>query len=131
MSPNTARVDGGFCSNRLWMQVSKSRGRQLPVVARDSTSWQAWNTPARAIAWSRLGGENHMSASPPVEAVVNDPAAEAHLALVEHHRLAGGDGPLGLVEFHPPAIVLDRKSTRLNSSHVKISYAVFCLKKKK
>src|SRR5690349_24239414 len=26
---------------------------------------------------------------------------------------------------------LDRKSTRLNSSHVEISYAVFCLKKKK
>src|SRR5690606_40528210 len=29
-----------------------------------------------------------------------------------------------------PSINLDRKSTRLNSSHVKISYAVFCLKKK-
>src|SRR5690606_39864185 len=29
------------------------------------------------------------------------------------------------------AQALDRKSTRLNSSHVKISYAVFCLKKKK
>src|SRR5690606_24630162 len=29
-----------------------------------------------------------------------------------------------------PAFHLDRKSTRLNSSHVKISYAVFCLKKK-
>src|SRR5690606_39298801 len=28
-------------------------------------------------------------------------------------------------------ISADRKSTRLNSSHVKISYAVFCLKKKK
>src|SRR5204863_9321357 len=28
-------------------------------------------------------------------------------------------------------IGLDRKSTRLNSSHVEISYAVFCLKKKK
>src|SRR5690606_41748394 len=27
-------------------------------------------------------------------------------------------------------IIEDRKSTRLNSSHVKISYAVFCLKKK-
>src|SRR5699024_11350441 len=27
--------------------------------------------------------------------------------------------------------ILDRKSTRLNSSHVSISYAVFCLKKKK
>src|SRR5690606_42107782 len=30
-----------------------------------------------------------------------------------------------------PAPDQDRKSTRLNSSHVKISYAVFCLKKKK
>src|SRR3712207_8505062 len=29
------------------------------------------------------------------------------------------------------APVLDRKSTRLNSSHANISYAVFCLKKKK
>src|SRR5690625_7091117 len=29
------------------------------------------------------------------------------------------------------AKVIDRKSTRLNSSHVAISYAVFCLKKKK
>src|SRR5256885_9359509 len=28
-------------------------------------------------------------------------------------------------------IILDRKSTRLNSSHLVISYAVFCLKKKK
>src|SRR5690606_40565400 len=28
-------------------------------------------------------------------------------------------------------LLSDRKSTRLNSSHVKISYAVFCLKKKK
>src|SRR5699024_12218793 len=35
-----------------------------------------------------------------------------------------GDTPAGTVS-------LDRKSTRLNSSHVSISYAVFCLKKKK
>src|SRR5438874_10324586 len=38
--------------------------------------------------------------------------------------------------LHPPGRVVagggrDRKSTRLNSSHVEISYAVFCLKKKK
>src|SRR5690349_23826700 len=31
----------------------------------------------------------------------------------------------------PPQARRDRKSTRLNSSHVEISYAVFCLKKKK
>src|SRR5437868_11889182 len=38
---------------------------------------------------------------------------------------AGGDGESLLRCF------ADRKSTRLNSSHVSISYAVFCLKKKK
>src|SRR5207249_10359668 len=39
------------------------------------------------------------------------------------------------VQFTPMLLLgepgLDRKSTRLNSSHVSISYAVFCLKKKK
>src|SRR5690625_6591112 len=34
-----------------------------------------------------------------------------------------------ILDSHPELI--DRKSTRLNSSHVAISYAVFCLKKKK
>src|SRR2546427_9015173 len=33
--------------------------------------------------------------------------------------------------FAISSLVLDRKSTRLNSSHSQISYAVFCLKKKK
>src|SRR5690606_40367946 len=33
-------------------------------------------------------------------------------------------------EYRSSDIAEDRKSTRLNSSHVKISYAVFCLKKK-
>src|SRR5690606_39882712 len=35
-----------------------------------------------------------------------------------------------LGEGDPIVLIQDRKSTRLNSSHVKISYAVFCLKKK-
>src|SRR5438874_3228002 len=34
-------------------------------------------------------------------------------------------------ESERSALIRDRKSTRLNSSHVEISYAVFCLKKKK
>src|SRR2546430_10624650 len=33
--------------------------------------------------------------------------------------------------MHDPVAQTDRKSTRLNSSHSQISYAVFCLKKKK
>src|SRR2546426_3398369 len=76
----------------------------------------------------------------------HDPAREeggARLAGIELGRLPKGGGGL----FEPaqplqgdPAIVLiggvlrlqaqDRKSTRLNSSHLVISYAVFCLKKK-
>src|SRR3712207_8069130 len=49
-------------------------------------------------------------------------------------RQAGGGAAQGL-HRHPPAErtgggVQDRKSTRLNSSHANISYAVFCLKKK-
>src|SRR3712207_6967510 len=45
---------------------------------------------------------------------------EDHVALVAAARSLGADGHGG-----------DRKSTRLNSSHANISYAVFCLKKKK
>src|SRR2546422_3455409 len=45
-------------------------------------------------------------------------------------ELGGADkGEVGRVEHHDGPI--DRKSTRLNSSHGYISYAVFCLKKKK
>src|SRR2546427_5612810 len=53
----------------------------------------------------------------------------------QRSRLLAARGPaeleqlvrLALQQPHP----LDRKSTRLNSSHSQISYAVFCLKKKK
>src|SRR5438132_6488414 len=50
-------------------------------------------------------------------------------------RVAGSrQGGRGLRDLRPPAGRSrrpDRKSTRLNSSHTVISYAVFCLKKKK
>src|SRR5256885_8799800 len=49
----------------------------------------------------------------------------ARLAVVAPARVPGGR------VRHPPCQRGDRKSTRLNSSHLVISYAVFCLKKKK
>src|SRR5256885_10412970 len=50
-----------------------------------------------------------------------------HIQLViENDRR--GDGDRQIPDPHPSAGV-DRKSTRLNSSHLVISYAVFCLKK--
>src|SRR5258708_28973816 len=38
---------------------------------------------------------------------------------------------VGYLQSNPQLVGVDRKSTRLNSSHQIISYAVFCLKKKK
>src|SRR2546430_11991263 len=43
-------------------------------------------------------------------------------------QAGGGFGDKG---YQGTGLVTDRKSTRLNSSHSQISYAVFCLKKKK
>src|SRR5690606_41311705 len=59
------------------------------------------------------------------------------LVLVFQPQFQTGQSSLLLPTLNPvtslPSCLapLDRKSTRLNSSHVKISYAVFCLKKKK
>src|SRR5690606_41499327 len=71
-------------------------------------------------------------ALPILDAPAAQPALRQHLGAVLR--------PQQVVERHPHVAVDDvvvvarfgdRKSTRLNSSHVKISYAVFCLKKKK
>src|SRR2546427_6918117 len=48
-----------------------------------------------------------------------------------HREREGGRGAGGDVERGARRAAGDRKSTRLNSSHSQISYAVFCLKKKK
>src|SRR3989449_3044854 len=75
---------------------------------------------------------------------VGDLLVPVPLDIVQHEHLprAVGQAPDGLLEVHrqlrrrraprhPVEDVGDRKSTRLNSSHGYISYAVFCLKKKK
>src|SRR5439155_27342491 len=62
---------------------------------------------------------------------------EAVAADGNHHACAGlelrdqGRRNMRRGRRHHDAVERDRKSTRLNSSHVAISYAVFCLKKKK
>src|SRR3712207_7877957 len=50
--------------------------------------------------------------------------------LWRYYSPANAPRPDGLLELHVKARDGDRKSTRLNSSHANISYAVFCLKKK-
>src|SRR5438477_3588713 len=64
------------------------------------------------------------------------PRAQRELSARAHGRQSRGRRVLGHevgVRGHRQVIAphaLDRKSTRLNSSHMSISYAVFCLKKK-
>src|SRR2546422_8372542 len=56
-----------------------------------------------------------------------DPAALTEIA----RKLLSAVSELRKIDGHELNVTLDRKSTRLNSSHGYISYAVFCLKKKK
>src|SRR5438067_9778789 len=87
-------------------------------------------TPAVALA---LGACSDPQRSPTELAATGGPAFDAaqpwgpETPNFNLEVVLRGDG-FGLVKFRQPNE--DRKSTRLNSSHVSISYAVFCLKKK-
>src|SRR5207249_11686773 len=70
---------------------------------------------------------------------VDENVAAGNLLETRHHaqggrfaaaRRAHEDDEFLVADFEVGVIDGDRKSTRLNSSHVSISYAVFCLKKK-
>src|SRR5690348_17461564 len=76
----------------------------------------------------------------PVGVVIERVVVAGPILLAQHvlgKRHEGGEKELGCVgEAVLPvndegSVIRDRKSTRLNSSHPSISYAVFCLKKKK
>src|SRR5947209_16894711 len=58
-------------------------------------------------------------------------AEQLHRGGHQHHPDEGGIDQHGGGEPQAEQLEQDRKSTRLNSSHANISYAVFCLKKKK
>src|SRR3712207_7815967 len=66
-------------------------------------------------------------------AVAAEPAQPVGVAggRQRHGRVEGDEGRLGSLEQPRGDDLEDRKSTRLNSSHANISYAVFCLEKKK
>src|SRR5690606_40548251 len=73
----------------------------------------------RALKTARGGAER----SEPQPVLITPALAD----MLEWEAVA--DAQRQLLESLPAAEREDRKSTRLNSSHVKISYAVFCLKK--
>src|SRR5574340_534649 len=71
-------------------------------------------------------GPSHLQFPWPLRATMRSP-------LKSHAQVEGTQGflPQPGKDLERPSSTRDRKSTRLNSSHQKISYAVFCLKKKK
>src|SRR2546427_7585900 len=62
--------------------------------------------------------------------VTFDPSPSSTLRLFDSSTLGLSDSYISVQKVPHPG-EQDRKSTRLNSSHSQISYAVFCLKKKK
>src|SRR5690554_7734291 len=64
-----------------------------------------------------------------LDQIVQTPLGVADVIAVATQEAAPGTGAADELETASALHVLDRKSTRLNSSHVRISYAVFCLKK--
>src|SRR5438034_3195800 len=77
-----------------------------------------------------LLGEGHRALDHPLR-------QRALVVVLDEHRIGVRHGRVQLAEQlvlgarRDRVLHLDRKSTRLNSSHTVISYAVFCLKKKK
>src|SRR3712207_8467415 len=62
---------------------------------------------------------------------VDKPFSGVQQALKYRYKRSGDDPGVPVTRKRPRALMVDRKSTRLNSSHANISYAGFCLKKKK
>src|SRR3989454_1695553 len=101
-------------ANRLY--ASQSSGWFGQIIQRSCDGGKTWETPGGVLEKTPEGfpkGESNKFAY--------DASPETGKPLTTHQWYDGTQHPWEL----------DRKSTRLNSSHLVISYAVFCLKKKK
>src|SRR3712207_8103412 len=72
---------------------------------------------------------SQMASSLTVQPISVAPATSAAV-MAEMPSRCTSSAPTGVWNASDARIAADRKSTRLNSSHANISYAVFCLKKK-
>src|SRR5690242_21517152 len=92
------------------------RSTLFPYTTLFRSSWQS------AQATQQAAQNNVLSA---------DAAIQAAQANLDHADAALKDAQTSADRTQKLVAAGDRKSTRLNSSHMSISYAVFCLKKKK
>src|SRR5436309_67207 len=85
-------------------------------------------SPKCANSWGDAEGSRRLRTPPRILVADDNPT---NLEVLRVRLNAHGYEIVTAVDGTSKFVGLDRKSTRLNSSHVKISYAVFCLKKKK
>src|SRR5699024_11620945 len=98
---------------------SMEAGMSLVII--DEDSYQVVIDLAYATAQNIAGRPVYTQA----QCALHRDAAAALKRASEYARLAGLQ--LKIFDAYRPQAAQDRKSTRLNSSHVSISYAVFCL----
>src|SRR5439155_4156967 len=112
VSENAVRAAPGLANREMTVYTSR-KPATVPTSHRVGLLMLFYLTPR--------GPSNALSAS------ATDDCSEAS----PHELLSPSLSRKYVSQPDPSGNLLDRKSTRLNSSHVAISYAVFCLKKKK
>src|SRR5256884_6375064 len=120
--------------NQASSTAGKRRSRRFPFISPVEATWQEPNgkilrEAGQAMEVNAQGGLLEMKTYPAVGTQIEITKLLSHES--SHARVVGlrRNAEGRLLGF--AVELLDRKSTRLNSSHGYISYAVFCLKKKK
>jgi len=107
-----ASISGvGARSSRAWPASSPEKPRAM------ASAMDASSAPARRAAWAARASAGLPAGSAQAAGSPSQRRTASEMALSRRARVSADRS--------------DRKSTRLNSSHLGISYAVFCLKKKK
>src|SRR5690625_1362183 len=126
--------------NRELEKLEKS-GRQIKVglvgagqMGRGMISQITSMNGMKVVATSDIQIDNvtrayELAGVPSEEVMIADDLREAEEAVKVNKSVAMTDSDL-LCQVDGIDVIVDRKSTRLNSSHVAISYAVFCFKNK-
>src|ERR1035437_10286602 len=105
------------------LTVGRAPGRDIHLSGNDQVSRHhasVWSTPGGRLMLEDAGSLNGTW----VDGVRVSPAGHAGTVRIHHGSAVSFGGTEGTV-FR--VVLPDRKSTRLNSSHANISYAVFCL----
>src|SRR5690606_7122363 len=142
-------VDGVQAGNRWGLRGTEDLGNGLQAIFQIESGFSLGNGNSgqgnrlfgrhatlglQSDAWGRLDFGRQTNIASKYFAGIANPFADAfgQAGVTNTFGAASTARWSNMVMYQTPNFSrLDRKSTRLNSSHVKISYAVFCLKKKK